>query len=110
MTSLDTLATYYVQLARREKSKETRKDYFAQVAKYDVLYTVYIDVHVRRSFCQEKKFCQFQRQLSLAKFYHANFLSSVKDCIEDMYMYGDLYRIGESFVCKILCKYKGTCS
>ena len=31
MTSLDTLATYYVQLARKEKSKETRKDYFAQV-------------------------------------------------------------------------------
>ena len=31
MTALDTLATYYVQLARKEKNKETRKDYFAQV-------------------------------------------------------------------------------
>ena len=33
MTALDTLATYYVQLARREKNKESRKDYFAQVRK-----------------------------------------------------------------------------
>ena len=31
MTALDTLATYYVQLARKEKNKESRKDYFAQV-------------------------------------------------------------------------------
>jgi hypothetical protein len=36
MTSLDTLATYYVQLARREKNKESRKDYFAQVRKSNV--------------------------------------------------------------------------
>ena len=31
MAALDTLATYYVQLARREKNKEKRKDFFAQV-------------------------------------------------------------------------------
>ena len=31
MAALDTLATYYVQLARREKNKERRKDFFAQV-------------------------------------------------------------------------------
>ena len=31
MAALDTLATYYVQLARKEKNKEHRKDFFAQV-------------------------------------------------------------------------------
>ena len=53
MTSLDTLATYYVQLARREKNKETRKDYFAQVRKYDVPYkinSVYVEIFARNSY------------------------------------------------------------
>ena len=31
MAALDTLATYYVQLARKEKNKEHRKEFFAQV-------------------------------------------------------------------------------
>ena len=31
MTSLDTLAAYYVQLARKEKDRELKKEYFAQV-------------------------------------------------------------------------------
>ncbi len=31
MTSLDTLAAYYVQLARKEKEREHKKEYFAQV-------------------------------------------------------------------------------
>ena len=31
MTALDTLAAYHVQQARREKSREKRKDLFAQV-------------------------------------------------------------------------------
>ncbi len=31
MCALDTLAGYYVQLARKEKNKERRKEYFAQV-------------------------------------------------------------------------------
>ena len=38
MAALDTLATYYVQLARREKNKETRKDYFAQVRRFICVY------------------------------------------------------------------------
>ena len=33
MVALDTLAAYYVQQARKEKDKELRKDYFAQVRK-----------------------------------------------------------------------------
>ena len=32
MAALDTLAAYYVQQARTEKSKELRKEYFAQVS------------------------------------------------------------------------------
>ena len=31
MAALDTLAAYYVQQARKEKDKERRKDFFAQV-------------------------------------------------------------------------------
>ena len=31
MAAFDTLAAYYVQQARKEKEKEKRKDYFAQV-------------------------------------------------------------------------------
>ena len=31
MTALDTLATYYVQKARKEKNKDTKKELFAQV-------------------------------------------------------------------------------
>ena len=31
MAALDTLAAHYVQLARREKSKDLKKEYFAQV-------------------------------------------------------------------------------
>ena len=31
MAAFDTLAAYYVQQARKEKEKELRKDYFAQV-------------------------------------------------------------------------------
>ena len=31
MVAFDTLAAYYVQMARKEKDKELRKDYFAQV-------------------------------------------------------------------------------
>ncbi len=31
MSALDTLAAYYVQQARKEKDKELRKDFFAQV-------------------------------------------------------------------------------
>ena len=37
MAALDTLATYYVQLARKEKNKEHRKDYFAQVYTHSAL-------------------------------------------------------------------------
>ena len=36
MVALDTLAAYYVQQARKEKDKELRKDYFAQVRKENV--------------------------------------------------------------------------
>ena len=35
-------------------------------------------------------FCQFGHLLSLAKFYHANFLTCVNDYIEDM---ADLYHL-----------------
>ena len=41
MTALDTLATYYVQKARKEKNKDTKKELFAQVC-----VSVFICVHL----------------------------------------------------------------
>ena len=37
MAALDTLAAYYVQQARKEKNKELRKEYFAQVSRLSCL-------------------------------------------------------------------------
>ena len=41
MTSLDTLAAYYVQCARKEKVKEKKKFYFTEVVTQAVAVTCY---------------------------------------------------------------------
>ena len=49
-------------------------------------------------------FHQFHHLLSLVKFYHANFLSSINDCIEDMATFS--CHIGEIYSTNGFCNTK----